>query len=377
MHLAFVLYKYFPYGGLARDFSRIANICLEKGHSVDVYVMEWQGDLVPEYNVHVLSCKGWSNHSKVASFHNQLNQRMRSEQYDAVIGFNKMPGLDVYYAADPCYVDRFQESNFLTKLNPRYRFYADVEDAVFGQSSKTVCLMISDKQTALFKKHYHTAAQRLLMLPPGIDPDRRKSNDAVEKRARLRKTLKLKEDDLLVLMVGTGFKTKGVDRAIIALSSLDRDMLVKTHLIVVGEDDLKSYKRLAEQHGVASRCHFMGGRNDVPDLLLAADLLLHPARKENTGTVILEAMVAGLPVLVTDVCGYAKYVSQAEAGFVIASPFQQDVLNERLAEMLSSTARDVWSKNALEFADNEDIYRMPEKAVEAIERVARDKKNAV
>lgn len=376
MRLAFALYKYFPYGGLARDFSRIANICLEKGHSVDVYVMEWQGDLVPEYNVHVLSCKGWSNHSKVASFHNQLNQRMRSEQYDAVIGFNKMPGLDVYYAADPCYVDRFQESNFLTKLNPRYRFYADVEDAVFGQSSKTVCLMISDKQTALFKKHYHTAAQRLLMLPPGIDPDRRKSNDAVEKRARLRKTLKLKEDDLLVLMVGTGFKTKGVDRAIIALSSLDRDMLVKTHLIVVGEDDLKSYKRLAEQHGVASQCHFMGGRNDVPDFLLAADLLLHPARKENTGTVILEAMVAGLPVLVTDVCGYAKYVSQAETGFVIASPFQQDVLNERLAEMLSSTARDVWSKNALEFADNEDIYSMPEKAVEAIERVARNKINA-
>jgi UDP-glucose:(heptosyl)LPS alpha-1,3-glucosyltransferase len=87
-------------------------------------------------------------------------------------------------------------------------------------------------------------------------------------------------------------------------------------------------------------------------------------------------MVAGLPVLVTDVCGYAKYVSQAETGFVIASPCQQDVLNERLAEMLSSTARDVWSKNALEFADNEDIYSMPEKAVEAIERVARNKINA-
>ncbi|MEH6504579.1 MAG: glycosyltransferase family 4 protein [Cycloclasticus sp.] len=377
MRLAFALYKYFPYGGLARDFSRIANICLEKGHSVDVYVMEWKGDLVPEYNVHVLACKGWSNHAKVGNFHRQLNQRLSSKQYDAVIGFNKMPGLDVYYAADPCYVDRFVKSSFLTKLNPRYRFYADVEEAVFGQSSKTVCLMISDKQTELFKKHYQTADQRLVMLPPGIDPNRRKPNDAADKRARFRETLKLEEDDLLVLMVGTGFKTKGVDRAITALSSLDMDVLAKTHLIVVGEDDLDAYKRLAEQQGVASRCHFMGGRNDVPDFLLSADLLLHPARKENTGTVILEAMVAGLPVLVTDVCGYAKYVSQAEAGFVLSSPFQQQVLNERLSGMLSNTASDIWSKNALEYADNEDLYSMPEKAVEAIERVARDKKNAV
>ena len=50
MRLAFALYKYFPYGGLARDFMRIADICLEKGYQVDVYVMEWQGDQKAGYN---------------------------------------------------------------------------------------------------------------------------------------------------------------------------------------------------------------------------------------------------------------------------------------------------------------------------------------
>ena len=45
-----------------------------------------------------------------------------------------------------------------------------------------------------------------------------------------------------------------------------------------------------------------------------ADLLIHPAYNENTGTVLLEALVAGLPVLVSAVCGYAHYIAEADAG---------------------------------------------------------------
>ena len=64
---------------------------------------------------------------------------------------------------------------------------------------------------------------------------------------------------------------------------------------------------------------FLGGRSDVPRFLLGADLLIHPAYHENTGTALLEALVAGLPVLVTDVCGYAHYIAEADAGRVLPS----------------------------------------------------------
>ncbi|MFX5530075.1 glycosyltransferase, partial [Acinetobacter baumannii] len=76
------------------------------------------------------------------------------------------------------------------------------------------------------------------------------------------------------------------------------------------------------------------GRSDIPRFLLGADLLIHPAYNENTGTVLLEALVSGLPVLVTDVCGYAHYIAEADAGRVLPSPFEQDSLNRLLAEML-------------------------------------------
>jgi len=377
MRLAFALYKYFPYGGLARDFMRIANVCIEHGHTVDVYVMDWHGDMLENYQAHVLNCKGFSNHAKVADFHRQLAEHLNAEQYDGVIGFNKIPDLDVYYAADPCYLDRFSGSFSLSKLTPRYRFYAAIEEAVFGPQSQTLCLMISDVQAALFQTHYHTPSQRLLMLPPGIDPNRRRSDDAVQRRLDFRAKLQLNDDDLMILMVGTGFKTKGVDRAMSALAALPHSLSDKSQLMVAGEDDIAHYQRLAKNMGINDKVHFMGGRSDVPEFLLAADVLLHPARKDNTGTVILEALVAGLPVLVTDVCGYAKHVSRAAAGLVLAGPFDQQDLNRQLTDMLLSEDKVVWSANGLNYADKEDLYSMPEKATAAIEQWIREKNNGV
>lgn len=46
-------------------------------------------------------------------------------------------------------------------------------------------------------------------------------------------------------------------------------------------------------------------------------MFLHPAYSENTGTVLLEAMVAGLPVIATDVCGYAHYIVDEHMGKVL------------------------------------------------------------
>ena len=45
------------------------------------------------------------------------------------------------------------------------------------------------------------------------------------------------------------------------------------------------------------------------------------------------SMASGLPVLVTDVCGYAFHIEQAQAGVVLNSPFDQAALNKALANM--------------------------------------------
>jgi hypothetical protein len=95
--------------------------------------------------------------------------------------------------------------------------------------------------------------------------------------------------------------------------------------------------------------------------------MVHPAHNENTGTVLLEAIAAGLPVLATDVCGYAHHIKAAEAGIVLDSPFDQKALNTRLASMLTSPYLDRWSANGQRYGTNPALYKMPASAVDAIE----------
>ena len=53
MRIAVCLHKFFPFGGLAKDFLNITNICRDRGHKIDVYVMEWLGDIPENFNIHI------------------------------------------------------------------------------------------------------------------------------------------------------------------------------------------------------------------------------------------------------------------------------------------------------------------------------------
>ena len=114
---------------------------------------------------------------------------------------------------------------------------------------------------------------------------------------------------------------------------------------------------------------FLGPRDDVPDLLLAADLLVHPARRENTGQAILEAVVAGLPVLTTAACGYAPHVLAAGAGVVLPVPFEQAAMNLSAIDMLTSPQRTAWAANGVAYGRSHDLFSGLDRATELIERL--------
>lgn len=368
MQLAFVLYKYFPYGGLQRDFLRIALECQRRGHAIRVYTPIWEGEVPAGFDVRVAPVRALFNHRRNEKFSAWLAADLADDPVDRVVGFNKMPGLDVYYAADGCYEDKAQTLRApIYKRWGRYKHFADYERAVFAPESKTEILMISEVQQPLFIKHYGTPAKRFHLLPPGIAADRRAPANAAEIRAEFRREFALKDDELLLVQIGSGFKTKGLDRSLRALAALPPELRKRTRLIAIGQDDPRSFQLQAKALGVAERVQILKGRSDIPRFLLGADLLIHPAYNENTGTVLLEALVSGLPVLVTDVCGYAHYIAEADAGRVLGSPFEQAQLNQTLAQMLADDAqRAAWGRNGLAYAETADLYSMPERAADVI-----------
>ncbi|QNH79913.1 glycosyltransferase family 4 protein [Pseudomonas protegens] len=368
MQLAFVLYKYFPFGGLQRDFMRIALECQRRGHQIRVYTLIWEGDVPPGFEVLVAPVKALFNHRRNEKLSAWMEADLAKRPVDRLIGFNKMPGLDVYYAADGCFEDKAQNlRHSLYRRWGRYRHFAEYERAVFAKDAKTEILMISEVQQPLFIKHYDTPLERFHLLPPGIAQDRRAPANAAEIRAEFRREFALQDDQLLLVQIGSGFKTKGVDRSLKALAALPSALKKRTRLFVIGQDDPKVFQVQSAALGLSDQVQFMKGRSDIPRFLLGADLLIHPAYNENTGTVLLEALVAGLPVLVTAVCGYAHYIAEAEGGLVLDEPFEQSQLNQYLTNMLTDdAARATWSRNGLAFAETADLYSMPQHAADVI-----------
>jgi UDP-glucose:(heptosyl)LPS alpha-1,3-glucosyltransferase len=371
VRLAFALFKYFPFGGLQQDMLRIALAAVERGHSVKVFCGQWQGEVPSQFEVVSVPMGGGSNASKDASFVTGLTAALKQHEIDLLVGFNRMPGLDVYYGADSCFAAKVYEMrSWFARFLPRYKHHLSYEKAVFSAASNTHTLLISKPEKEVFKQYYQTPEKRLHLLPPGIRRDRVANQKSAELGRAKRAELGMADDEKLLLMVGSGFRTKGLDRAIIALANLPEAEKARVKFFVAGQDKSKRFMRLIKKMDVENRVTFLGGRDDVPELLLAADLLIHPAYRENTGTALLEAMVAGLPVVATDVCGYSHYISDFEMGAVLSSPFNQTQLNQTVADLLFEEQIS-WQARGAKFSSTADIFDLPERAVEQLEVIAR------
>ena len=364
MDLAFVLYRYFPFGGLQRNMLAIAKQAQQRGHSITIYCTSWEGDKEAHLEVKLIPRRGWSNAARMTNFADDLSDILKSRKFDLVVGFNKWPGLDIYYAADSCFAYKaYRERGFWYRLSPRAKSYLAFEEAVFGANSNTAILEVSTQERARFIEFYQTPVERFHTLPPGISRDRAAPENWAEIRATTRQALGITDKQKVLLAVGSGFRTKGLDRSIAVLKLLKAYDL---HLFVIGDDKSQAFIKLAQQNNVRDSVTFLGGRSDLPALLQAGDVLVHPAHKENTGNVLLEAMIAGLPVVTSDVCGYAHYVTDAAMGEVIKSPFEQAAFAAAIERVLADDAR-AWHSVGRTFAEQSDIYHRPQVAVDVIE----------
>jgi UDP-glucose:(heptosyl)LPS alpha-1,3-glucosyltransferase len=352
--------------------------CAQRGHKIIVYTMKWQGEMPEQFEVVKVAAKAFSRHGLYQNFSARVEQLLAGREIDAVIGFNKMPGLDVYFAADPCFAERAHtQRGFYYRFMPRYRHFMNYEAAVFGEQSKTETLLLSPLQRTQFEKHYQQCHERLHDIPPGIDKDRLPPANAVEIRKKFRQEFAITDEQWLIVSIGSGFVVKGIDRALRAIASLPNQMRERVRYFIVGQDKEQRFRRLAEKLGITKQVDFLGGRDDVPRFLLGADLLLHPAYSESAGYVLLEATIAGLPVLTTDTCGYAFHIEKAKAGIVCSSPFAQQDLNKQLKYMLSGDLRPSWSANGIAYGQAEDLYSMPETVAVMIERFSQRRSSKV
>ena len=341
---------------MQRDMLRIARELIKQGHRVEVFAISWEGEQnEPGLTVTILPASGWFNFKRYQNFLvstkayiDKLNGT--DQAFDYILGFNRATWLDAYFGADPCFVERAHvQRSFLYRLTPRFRWFAQCEKAIFHKASRTHVLLLSKKEKLDFQKWYQTPDHRFHYIPPFLSRERFELGEKSEMRTYLREAFGFKQNDFVFLLVGSGFFMKGLDRAIRAIAALPEAQKIRVKLVAVGQDKPEPMLKIAKKLGVLENVVISKGRPDIPKLMQGADVYIHPAYRENTGLVLLEALACGLPALVTETCGYAHHIRDANAGLIVTSPYQQEKLNQLLECMLLSEDLEKFAKNGIRY----------------------------
>ena len=327
--LAILLYRYFPYGGLQKDFLGITKELLARGHEIKVYTRSWEGDVPENLDVVELGEKGFSNYSKNKTYVSKAFSSLKSFFPDIVFGFNKMPSLDLYFAADTCFAKQSLKKSPLQKYTRRYRQSMEFEKEVFSRDSKSKILLLNEIQSQNFQDIYSTQLERLTLIPPGIE-----KNWNLHKSINITEKLNLPKNEKIILFVGSDFSRKGLDRAIFGISHLLKQNISAT-LLVLGDDNKGPYEKIIKELSLNDRVIFLGPRKDVASFMKSSHLLVHHAREEAAGNIIIEALVSGLPSLVSSEVGFSTEVLKHNSGMVVEGEFKQERFNFLLEESLS------------------------------------------
>jgi glycosyltransferase involved in cell wall biosynthesis len=140
------------------------------------------------------------------------------------------------------------------------------------------------------------------------------------------------EDARVLLAICRLEPQKGVDVAIRALPVV-RERHPNAELVVLGEGpERATLDRVARDLEVP--VHLLGRVPDVAEWLRRADMLVHPARWEGFGLALLEAMLAELPVVATNVSSIPEIVVDGETGLLVP-PEDPDAFAGAVAEVLA------------------------------------------
>ena len=336
MDFLFAIYRYFPYGGLQKDFLRMIRSARAKGHTVRILAAEWEGEMPEGIQLELLKANGFTNHGKMASFGKKVRERRKDFPGSILFAFNRFGGADFYFAADNCLAGRVRKNHpsWMLKLFPRYRAILAREEEVFAPGLSTKIFYIVEQQKKEYIASYGTEEERFIYLPPGIDERCVLPENADAIREKKREELGIRKEEKLLLLVGANLKGKGADRVLESAAVLPGEMKKSLRIFFAGSTGEQELRKKAASCGLENKVIFGGPRKDVPELLLAADLMVHPAREEATGTVLAEALAMGLPVICSGECGFAPLVEEY-GGIALTEPFRQEELNKLLPEILS------------------------------------------
>lgn len=173
-------------------------------------------------------------------------------------------------------------------------------------------------------------AEKVLVIPNGIDVER---FAAAEGRDAVRRQLAIEPTAPVVGIVAALRPEKNHELFLQVAARVRRDF-PQAQFLVVGDGPLRPrLVQVAAELGLAGAVHFLGNRDDVPDVLAALDVFLLTSRMEANPVSVLEALATGKPVVAPRVGSLAESVADGRSGY-LTTPGDADEAAARVLSLL-------------------------------------------
>jgi UDP-glucose:(heptosyl)LPS alpha-1,3-glucosyltransferase len=235
------------------------------------------------------------------------------ERCDFLFSLERIFSCDAYRAGDgvhAAWLERRAEFEpfwkpWFRRFNSKHRQTLALERQLFAERGASFVIANSRMVKEDIERHFHYPADQIAVVYNGVPP----FSPPPDARAATRRDLGLKDDQLALLFVGSGWERKGLRFAIGAVNALPQS----ARLFVVGRG---SAGGLPHSH----RTRFLGPMPDVARFLAAADVFVLPTLYEPFSNACLEALAAGLPVVTTRHNGFAEIIAEGSEGEVVEDP---------------------------------------------------------
>ena len=208
---------------------------------------------------------------------------------------------------------------------------------------------ITDTLITINKEDYKLAKNKLhakhTVYIPGVGVDIEKYADVKIDRGQKRAELDIGIEDIMLLSVGELNKNKNHRTVVEALSQVQQHDTKQIHYCIAGIGELQDdLQEMASRLGV--NLHLLGFRNDIPELLKAADVFLLPSFREGLNVSLIEAIASGLPCIVSNIRGNRDAIRGIRS--IMVDPESVEDWSEAIEEILMMKNH----KQAYQFSDD-------------------------
>jgi UDP-glucose:(heptosyl)LPS alpha-1,3-glucosyltransferase len=330
-----------------------------------------------DYEIHVFANK-WVSHSDRIKFHKvpivriprflgplvfawAVQWKISRMNFDLVHTHHWIFHADIYSAHGVPHAGWIRD---VRKSTPSLydRAVIAIERQLMKNGGSSCFLPVSSIAMEAFRREYVTLPGQWQIVHPGVDVARFSSPDRDACRTEIRRRYGIGADDLLILFVGMNFEVKGLDTIITAVAKARSARHGENiRLLVVGRGNESKYRKMAQSLGIAEAVTFAGTQVDgLERYYRAADIFMMLSIFDTFGMVVLEAMAAGLPAIVSPNVGAKDLVEEGINGFILAEHQDVDAAADRIIRLTDLEQREAMGKAAAKSASQHDWNKLAE-----------------